>query len=84
MWDTKWAYHEVWFSPSGFQKDDAKPMGFVRLEKNKDFTQDRKFVKELNAKLGKRLYELSSISTSYLDQWVKDWNKQIEFPEFKQ
>jgi hypothetical protein len=80
LWDAKWLYQEVWYSPSKFQRDDCESVGFVKLPKGdgNDFGQAAsvEFLKGLN-KNG-HFYTLSALSTSI----TKDWDKEVEVKDF--
>ena len=79
LWDSKWAYFEVWHSASCFTKDDARSMGFIKLSKeDKKFGESHRIalLKKLN--VNGRHYETSAISISIAEQW----DKEVEVKDF--
>lgn len=83
LWDSKWCYYQVFFSPSGFQKDDAISKGFIKIA-NDSLNADRAWVIKKNTGLKQSQWDLAPIPFSITNEFEKAWEKEIELPDFKE
>lgn len=84
LWNSKACFKEVWFSPSGFKRDDTVSKGFIRLaqvDAKDDFAHlaEKQFLAKLNE--GAKHWTTSEISTAITKKL--DWNLPTELPDFQ-